>query len=430
MRRQQLTDAYRKLSVLEPLHPGDDKLLPVLYGGFLKRITTIITLNKDRNHKLLLSGHTGCGKSTFLNVLSENSKIKDNFFLVPYSIKDVLDPDEIDHIDLILSMALQAIICAYEGKIEISANLERKVSEISDSLRGFLVKDHEEVKTRKKAIGVGGGIGAMVEWLKLNFFASYQLDKEVRDAVRTKYKAQIKDLIDTTNLILSEIQSKLSGKKILFIVDDTDKPPLKNAFEIFDDNGLHMARLNANIVFVIDMSVVCSSRFRIITNKIGQGEPFPSIKITQKNGRDSKDCKANRKLLCNLLLRRIPKELIQENAMETAVKASGGIVREAVRILKLATEECIVAEGAKIRETDVDSAVRKMKNEYSLNEKHVDILKKVLENPEWIPMESEDIESPDSPFLVLLHNLALLEYLNDEKWRRPNPVLIEWLKKR
>ncbi|HCN19435.1 MAG: hypothetical protein A3C38_00745 [Planctomycetes bacterium RIFCSPHIGHO2_02_FULL_50_42] len=429
MGKQELIEAYQKLSVLEPLQSSDDKLLRDLYKDFLERIITILILNKEKHYKLLLSGHTGCGKSTFLNILSDNSDIKEKFFVVPYSIKDVLDPDDIDHIDLILSMALQAVIRAHESHIKISTNLKERVRKIRDSLQEVMIEEQETIRRKKKEIGGGAGLGAIMKWLKLDFFASYQLNKEVRDSVRKRYKAEIRDLIDTTNTILSEIQSKLREKRILFLVDDTDKPPLRNAFEIFDDNGLHLARLNANIAFVIDMSVACSSRYRIITSKIGQGEPFPSIKIAERDGSDSGYCKNNRDRLKALLGKRISNGLIEGKALGEAVESSGGIVREAVRILKLAAEQCIVSDGKKIQETDVDSAVLKIRNEYSLNMKHVDLLKKVLDNPKWIPEQDEDIESADSPFLVLLHNLALMEYLNDERWRRPNPVLIKWLER-
>lgn len=426
------TRTHRSLSKV--ICPGtvtvcDDKLLRDLYKDFLERIIQILILNKEKHYKLLLSGHTGCGKSTFLNILSANQDIQNNFFVVPYSVKDVLDPDDIDHIDLILSMALQATICAHESGIKISTNLKNRARKIRDSLQEVIIEEQEKIKRKKKKAGVGAGLGAIMKWFKLDFFASYQLNKEVRDSVRRRYKAEIKDLIDTTNTILSEIHSKLKQKRILFLVDDTDKAPLRNAFEIFDDNGLHLARLNANIAFVIDMSVACSSRYRIITNKIGQGEPFPSIKIAERDGNVSKHCEDNRNRLKDLLGRRIPGELIEGKALDEAVESSGGIVREAVRILKLAAEQCIVSGGPRIRETDVGSATLKIKNEYSLNKKHVDLLTKVLADPEWVPEQDEDIESADSPFLVLLHNLALMEYLNDEKWRRPNPVLIEWLQR-
>jgi len=50
-------EAYHNLDPMEPLRPDDARLYPELFGNFVDDIAEKIVLNKDKNIKLLLSGH-------------------------------------------------------------------------------------------------------------------------------------------------------------------------------------------------------------------------------------------------------------------------------------------------------------------------------------------------------------------------------------
>ena len=75
-------DIYPRLDPKEPLSPGGDRLAPELYiNDFFNEVKDKLQLEGDRNYKLLLSGHTGCVKSTFLKLLAADPEIQSHFHL-------------------------------------------------------------------------------------------------------------------------------------------------------------------------------------------------------------------------------------------------------------------------------------------------------------------------------------------------------------
>ena len=101
---------------------------------------------------------------------------------------------------------------------------------------------------------------------------------------------------------------------------------------------------------------------------------------------------------------------------------SGGVMREFMALMAKSISNALIAERSQVNLDDVDRAVIETRNGFSLRADHVRILKEVLQDPHWYP--DSRVEDAQSPFLELLHTLALLEYRNDEeKWRQPHPVL-------
>lgn len=420
--------AYHNFDPMEPLGPTDPRLYPALFGDFLDTVATRISLNRDSNQKLLLSGHIGCGKSTFLNLLQEREEIKNKFFTVKYSVKDVLDPNDMDHVDLLLSFTLQAVIAAQERSIKIDPKLTEKLRQLAGELKG--VVERQEEATRKKASKTGAGAKAGIGlrnpilWFKTEFFARLQIEKETRESVRRYYKPRMTDFLNAINDLL---QASLKNESLLILVDGTDRiEPPERALEVFSDNGQYLARPQANVVFIVDTAISCSHKYPIIRSNIGGGEFFPAIKMTERDGSSSCETNGNREMLRELVLKRIDKEFIEGKALEKAVVMSGGVVRELVRILQSA----IFKARGTVREDHIDQSVVGLRNDYNLFPLHVRILKAVLGNPNWFQTAQEDIAQLESTLLDLLHMPALFQYRNGEdKWYKPYPIFIPWLEK-
>src|SRR3990172_6779438 len=364
-------EAYHNLDPMKPLKPNDPLLYPGLFGDFLDTVATRLLLNRQKNQKLLLSGHLGCGKSTFLNLRQERDDIKNNFFTVKYSIRDVLDPNDTNHIDLLLSLTLQTFIVSQEGnKVKIDEKLRKRLGELAKEIEGLIERKVEMIKGKKRAIGgeikAGMGLQALILWFKTTFFARFQIENETRETIREHYKPRMTDFLNTINDILTRIQASLY-KNLLILIDDTDKIPPERALEIFFDNGQHLARPPSNIVFMVDTAISCSSKFPVIRANIGGEEFFPAIKVTERDGSLSANIDRNRRILRELALRRMSAELIEDQALKKAIEMSGGVVRELVRIL----QEAIFNARGKVREDHVDHAVLKIRNGYNLYAEHV-----------------------------------------------------------
>ena len=419
-------DVYHYLDPKEPLDASDKRLEKKLYiNDFFNSIKEVLMLNKDRNHKLLLSGHTGCGKSTFLNLLSVEEEIKNCFHIVIYSIKDILDPNDIDHIDLLLTITIKTLASLPDKKIATCKDLEKKVIALANELKGVVEHLELENKDKKEIKGIDTSIGiSLLEFFKVKFFQKYQFEKETRIEIRKHFKAKITDFLSLINSIILEVETLLN-KKLLILIDDTDKIPPEKGLEIFRDNGHHIAAPITNIILVIDVSISTSSKYASIISRFNGGEFFPAIKVIEKNSTNSDKTRENRAILKDLILKRIPPEMIDEEALVDAIKLSGGVVRELIRILQYA----ILNAKGKIGNDNVDFAQSKLANEFNLYGKHTKILSKILADPDWLSKEKID-ENEEAIVLELLHMPALFQYRNgDIKWYRPYPVFIDWIKK-
>jgi len=417
-------DTYRNLDPKQPLAADDSRLERSLYtNDFLDNVRTLLELNAGTNHKLLLSGHTGCGKSTFLNLLADDQTIQDTFHVVRYSIKDLLDVNDIDHVDLLLSIAAQALVSVSEDALRSTTRLQAKAEDLALQLKGLIEVEQETDTARTNAAGaeVGAGLAAF-RFLSSRLFLRYQYEKETRDRVRRQYRANITDFLQLIDNLLNELRIHV-GKPILVLIDDTDKvPPIKGK-ELFLTNGHHLAHPKADIVFVVDLSLATSTDYPAIRAKFSAEEFFPAVKIRDKAGEIAEACRPARATLQELVCKRIPEDEIEPDALALAIDSCGGVVRELVRLLQYAVFE---ARG-KVRRMHVQHARLRIANEFNLYGRHTRILQHVLDDPDWL--STADSEVDEKTLLELLHMPALFQYRNGEmKWYRPYPVLIEWLR--
>jgi hypothetical protein len=101
---------------------------------------------------------------------------------------------------------------------------------------------------------------------------------------------------------------------------------------------------------------------------------------------------------------------------------SGGVMREFMALMAKSISNTLIAARTRVNRSDIDRAAIDTRNGFPLRADHMKILAEVAKNPLWYP--EGRVEDSVSPFLELLHTLALLEYRNGEdKWRRPHPVL-------
>lgn len=423
-------EVYHQFDPTEPLRADDPRLHPELYGSFLETVATRLIVNKDKNLKLLLSGHIGCGKSTFLNLLKERPDIQEHFLPVKYSIRDVLDPNDTHHVDILLSLTLQTIVALHEAGIKADRKLTDKLQEINRELTGVIQKERVETRGQKRRSGVelkaGAGLNAFVSWVKGTLFARFQIENDTRDTVRTHFKPKMTDFLRTINDILTRVQASLGKRHLLILIDDTDKIPPDRGLEVFFENGQHLSTPEASIVFMIDTSLSCSSKYAAIVAKIGGEEFFPAVKTRERDGTESQTTRANIEMLKRLVRKRGGTDFLEDGALSKAVEMSGGVVRELVRIL----QEVIFHARGNARQDHVDYAIVKIRNGYNLYSEHVRVLRLLAGNPNWFQTAQEDTARLESTLLDLLYMPALFQYRDGEdKWYRPYPIFIPWLQK-
>jgi hypothetical protein len=251
-------------------------------------------------------------------------------------------------------------------------------------------------------------VNAIANRSKLEFFARYQLESSTRDEVRKHYRPRLNELVDALNAILDEIRLGLSGRKnILILIDDTDKAPLDKSLHVFEQNGLHLAKPKCCVIYVIDMALVCSGRFRATANSIGKETILPNLRLTNVAGEIDEEAKINRALFNQIAYSRMDSSLIDDDALNEVITMSGGVMREFMALMAKSLSITLIEKRPRVSRVDVDRAVIDTRNGFSLRADHIKTLQAVLRDPRWYP--DSRVEDAQSPFLELLHTLALLE---------------------
>ncbi|MBM4258107.1 MAG: hypothetical protein FJ147_19715 [Deltaproteobacteria bacterium] len=428
-----LEQAYLNFDQIRPIDPkGEDAKFHIeLKAKSVQRLFLDLKLQARNNLKILFSGHKGCGKSTQLNYLAATPEIKSEFLVVKYSIQDLLNPDDLDHIDLLVSMALKTYEAAQDAGIRASSQLQKKIQELADQLHGLIARTTTTSSGRSGNTGAKGKVGlpSILDFIKAQFFARYQVEFATRDEIRKHYRPRLNELIDTLNAILDEIRLSLpTQKNILILIDDTDKAPLDKSLEVFERDGLHLAKPKCCVIYVIDMALVCSARFRATANTIGKETILPNLRLTNVTGDIDEEAKANRALFTQIAYSRMDRSLIDEDALNEVITMSGGVMREFMALVAKSLSNALIEQRPRVSRVDVDRAVIDTRNSFPLRADHIEMLQEVLRDPRWYT--TSRVEDEKSPVLELLHTLALLEYRNgEEKWRQPHPCLRKLLER-
>ena len=120
--------------------------------------------------------------------------------------------------------------------------------------------------------------------------------------------------------------------------------------------------------------------------------------------------------MTSFIFRRMKRELIEPDACEYAIKMGAGVFRETARIMQISADNAIASGRAKIIKEDVVRAESEVRSDFKrmLSSEDYEILKGVCEKNEMHGIEK---------ISHLLHNLSVLEYMNDETWCDIHPTL-------
>jgi len=356
--------------------------------------------------KYFFSGHRGCGKSTELNRLAADENIKNKFFIVKYSVKDVCDVNNLNYVDVLFSMGAQLYIQYIGAGKELEPELLKELESWGRSI------ELELEKTKSAGVSVKGWISAFF----LSIQAKIKSESTTRETIREQIEPKLSELIDKINLIIADIEGK-EQKNVLVIIDDLDKPSLEQAKAIFYDNYTAITQPACHIVYTVPISIFFVPEFTAIREVAFS---LPNVKLHTKNDRNSR-YEPGYKLMRRFVYRRMKEELIEPEALDLAIKMSGGVFREGARIMQIAADSAIEKERTRILNEDVERAEREIRSDFKriLKSEDYDTLNEIYRNNEIRGIERIG---------HLLHNLSVLEYVNDESWFDIHPTLEELLR--
>jgi len=327
---------------------------------------------------------------------------------VKYSVKDVCDVNNLNYVDVLFSIGAQLYLQYVDSGRELR-------SELMDDLEAWRDSIVERVREEESSFetSIGGGIQGFF----LSVMAKIRAEDTTRKTIREVIEPRLSELIDKINSIIADIEGR-EGKKVLILIDDLDKPSLERAKNIFYDNQTAITQPLCHIVYTVPISIFFAQEFTAIRETRFF---LPNTKLHKKNDRTSKH-KLGYGLLETFIHRRMKKDLIDPDALDLAIEMGAGVFRESARIIQIAADSAIEDERDCIIKEDVKRAEQEIRNDFKriLKTEDYDILGEVCKDNEIRGIEKIG---------HLLHNLSVLEYVNDENWCDVHPTLKKILKK-
>ena len=423
-RIERFRGASRNLQ-LQPLLSDEDraKFWVEYVGECLDQLEQKVLDCTESTNQFVFAGHTGCGKSTLLKKFSQ--KLDEEYFTVFFSIADLIQANEINHINILFAIALQMMEKATEQNIAIAE--EKKQAFFN------WFKECTETITTANSGDIGFGLD-LFGIIKGNLKTSHSTKEEIK----TKFTKNFRDLTETLNAIATEI--KLATKReIVVIIDDLDKADLNKVDEIFKENLKALLQPRFIVIYTIPIATIRDGVLKkYIEDETGNRIfVMPVLKLYPKGESRKPDGKPHDrtlKILQALLTRRIDADLFEAGIEEKIALSSGGVLREAVRIaqeccrLVLVKLRLLERRKEKIEDVKIDQAILTE----TLNNLRNDMTITLSKSDREILQETYLNYRPDDPkqqeFLDLLHNLVAIEYRNSESWYDVHPLIVEQLR--
>ncbi len=416
--------AFRNLQ-LQPLVEAEQiTSFRVEYGDeWLNELEQKVLDCSDYSNQLFFAGHRGCGKSTLLAEFGQS--IEDRYFTVFFSISDLIETPDINHINILFAIAVQLMAKAKDERINIDPEKEASI------VNWF----QERTKTEESKETIEGEVG-------FNIFSLIKLklktDNVMREEIKTKFTRNSRDLINILNEIAREVKLAC-GKDIVVIIDDLDKLEFNAVDDIFKQNLNALLQPNFIIIYTIPIAIIRDGVLKKhIEDTAGTRiSTMPVLKIYAKGDShmvDPEPVSEKIETLREILHKRIDDDLFESDIVFKIALSSGGVMRELIRV----TQECCRLMLVKLRRAARDKEpIDHLKIDQIIFNQALDILR----NDMTITLSKIDREillqtyknyRPDDPkqleFLDLLHNTYAIEYKNTESWYDLHPLVVRQLK--
>lgn len=418
-----LDEVYRACDPDKPLGALDERYVDLAEVRGTQVIATTIArriarCNDGQFYQQLFTGHRGSGKSTELLRLKQELQNR-HFFAIYIDVEELLDLADIDYLDVLLSIAKRTEEELRKSDIALNDDLLANLS------NWFAEKIIEDGQSNELSAGLKTQVEAEA---KIPFFAKLMasLTAEIKTAssrritTRQKLEREQAIFIDRLNLLLLDARSKVQKrghKDIVLIVDGLEKMH----YRILDDKQsshthlfvVHAEQLKAprcHIVYTMPISLAFNAN---LGNDFDDVQLLPMVKMNDKG------------IAClgEVVARRIDVAATfeQTNVIDELVQLSGGVMRDLMRLLRLATD----TDEAKIGASEIDYAKKALIREYD----------RLLRDDEfqklaWVRANRR--VTGDESYARLLNLRLILEYQNGERWADVHPAVMQipWVEKR
>jgi len=373
----------------------------------IEELKTRLELSLETNEpvKLLFTGHRGSGKTTALNRLVSylNREMEDKFFIVHFSVLDLLDNNDINYTDVLFSILTKIIGKCQDEDCNISPPLMERTKKWGKSITKMEV--HEDK--------LEGGAGFSLPVYFVELLARMKSETTTRQEIREEIQPRVSELINLINDIIAEIER--SRKQVLVIIDNLEKCDSEKALNLFYCHSTQLTQPMCKIIYTFPISLRSSEKFTQIKMNFSDDIMYPNIKVREKDESIAQE-PAGRTFMKQIVTKRVSLDLFTPEALEYIIDMSGGVIREYIRIIRDSAVRAITRKKTLIDKDIVVEVINGLKNSYQaqLSDEDYEVLLKIYKTKEI---------KRDEKLVGLLHNLSVLEYKNGRSWCDLNPIV-------
>ncbi|MFN3763104.1 MAG: hypothetical protein ACK4WK_07885, partial [Anaerolineae bacterium] len=355
---------------------------------------------------------------TELNRLLEDPLIQKTFLVVPFSLADVLDPLDLGYVDLLVAIEAGLYRVARQAGVQIDERLAGLLGEF------WLPKGEPVGFLKPERISAAELLDLWFEGL-VGPYGKLRLEAVTREYLRQALAHRVSELVTHIASLAALVRTQLK-RSILVAIDDLDKPDIATAQELFYRHATALTQPPCKIIYTIPIALLYAAEFRSVARSFSGWFVLPNIKVWN---RDGTPCEDGRRLMKDMVARRMDLGLIDSEALEFLIGMSGGVMREMTTLMQLACNEARVAGKDKIDLSIAQIAVATIRNEYqrSLRAEHYPQLRMVHQDKQVREIHRAqrrpDEEESELALLELLHNLSILEYSNRDSWWDVHPIV-------
>jgi len=238
-----------------------------------------------------------------------------------------------------------------------------------------------------------------------------KLEPITRSELRQVFERNLYELVSVIDKIAMAIFAR-EKRPPLVLIDDLDKPDLKQSDEIFYQHWESMLQPKCPIAYVVASPLFYSPEFQAIRDR---AIFLPNIKLHEQVKPDVLDPEGY-KTMRMFVRKRLHPDLITEEALNAAIAISGGVFREMARIMRGAIGQIQIGHQTQINIEHIRRVEAEIRGEYRrfLTKEHRVVLRAIRAHNRY--------DEPDK-VAPLLQMLAALEYSNGEPWCEVHPVL-------
>jgi hypothetical protein len=365
--------------------------------------------------KLLFTGHVGSGKSTELNKLATH--LKHQFFIVNLDVRQSLNLSDLTYVDVLLGLATALFRRATEEDV-----LKRAPAQVAAGVWEDVSLFIEKTifgPVRLPALKGEASLSAKVNLLAAEFEAKFSQESSTREAVRERMESRVAALVDKLDFVAQQVRDQYK-RPVLFFIENTDKPDLARAHQLFFDHTHTLTNFQAAAIYTFPVGLRYSPDFALVKDRFDYDFVLPNIKVSDRDGSE-----AERGIAClrEAVEKRADLALFDPAALDRMVRASGGLVRTLIRLIQSAAVYALSQGHERIAPESAQAAIAEEEADYiaALSAADYEVLATRMRDKEL---------SSDEGVQRLLQSRALMEYANGTPWCDVHPVIRDLVRER